>query len=385
MKMLKNLLKYFKHRFPGFFRIAFSTRDWILTFPAHIQLLQFKKKQGSLALAYLGPAFPRGPSLRNEFVYGGAVKLTYLAETFPHCFPGANLLYAVSSVGHPLRQEILNTAQKKGLKIIVNQNGVAFPAWDGANFERTNQELKKLINCADFIVYQSRFCKDAAERYISPPQVPHAIIYNPVDTRFFRPDSCSVKPQKFTLLLGGNQFKKYRLELALQTLQAVRQELPEVELIITGKLWQPHDEALNWVKQKLRAMNIQDCVKFTGPYTQAQAPEIFSQAHVLLHTQYADSSPGLVLEALSCGLPVIYLNNGGVPELVGPAGIGVLLDHSWDVINLPTPEKMAEAVLLAYDNVKYFSEAARQRAVEHFSLEKFVSQHAEIFSRVLAM
>ena len=112
---------------------------------------------------------------------------------------------------------------------------------------------------------------------------------------------------------------------------------------------------------------------------------LYSQAHLLLHTQYADSSPGLVLEALALGLPVVYLGNGGVPELVGDAGVGVYVEHNWDKINLPVPRAIANAVIQVYAHRNEYSQKARQQAVDKFSLEHFVSKHAEIFSKVLGL
>ena len=318
------------------------------------------------------------------FAHGGSVKLTYLSESFPHHFPKANLLYAVSSVGHSLQMEILKLAKHKGLKIIVNQNGVAFPAWNGTDYKDTNRLLKKIISFADFIIYQSQFCKDSAERYIFPPDVPNEIIYNPVDTRLFTPDASLVKPETLTLLLGGNQYEKYRLELALQTLKALHRDVPNAKLIVTGNLWLPRDEAETWTKKVLKEMNLFDHVAFTGTYTQTDAPAIYSQAHILLHTKYADPSPGLVLEAMAMGIPVVYLNNGGTPELVGDSGIGVQVEHSWEKINLPTPQAMADAVIQVYNQKERFSEIARQRAVDLFSLEKFIAKHKEIFEKIMA-
>lgn len=382
--MLRTIFNSLKCRSPRFFQRVFQLRDAALTIPARLQLSRIHKSETCLAVAYLSGRFPNPPAGRSEFAHGGSVKLTYLAETFQHHFPSANLLYVVSSIGHPLQIEILAQAKRKGLKIIVNQNGVAFPAWAGENYEVSNCQLKTLIGFADFIIYQSQFCKDSAERYISPPDVSNEIIYNPVDTHLFSPDACSARPEALTLLLGGNQYEKYRLELALQTLQALHRDVPNAKLIVTGKLWLPHNEANAWTKRALHDMGLTDHVTFTGTYTQTEAPAIYSQAHLLLHTKYADPSPGLVLEALALGMPVVHLSNGGVPELVGDAGVGVPVEHDWNKINLPSPQVMANAVMQAHSRRDEYSQKARQRAMELFSLETFVARHKEIFEKVLS-
>jgi glycosyltransferase involved in cell wall biosynthesis len=154
-------------------------------------------------------------------------------------------------------------------------------------------------------------------------------------------------------------------------------------LIVTGNLWLPRHEAEAWTKQALRDMSLTEHVTFTGTYAQTDAPTLYSQAHLLLHTKYADPSPGLVLEAMALGMPVVHLDNGGVPELVGDAGMGVHVEHDWNKINLPTPQAMADAVMQVYTRREEFSQKARQRAVDLFSLEKFVARHKEIFEKVL--
>ena len=213
--------------------------------------------------------------------------------------------------------------------------------------------------------------------------MPNEIIYNPVDTRLFSPDACPARPKTLTLLLGGNQYEKYRLELALQTLKALHRSMPNAKLIVTGNLWLPRHEAEAWTKQTLKEMNLTDHVTFAGTYTQADAPALYSQTHLLLHTKYADPSPGLILEALALGMPVVHLDNGGVPELVGDAGVSVHVEHDWNKINLPSPQAMADAAMQVYARHEEFSQKARQRAVDLFSLEKFVTRHKDIFEKVL--
>lgn len=372
-----------KSRFPEFFGTIFRWRDlFLILIPARIQAARIRMaKNGELAVFYLTTRFPRKPAARGEYSHGGLVKLTYLAERFPHHFPSASLAYIVTTVGHPLQDEILQIAKLKGLKIIVNHDGVAFPAWAGDQYADLNKISKRILDRADFIVYQSQFSKLSADRYLSPPDVPNEIVYNPVDVDHFIPLAVS-KPTDLTLLLGGNQYEQYRLQLALQTLRALLKFVPSARLVVTGNLWLPEREAWNWTSKSLKEMNLTDHVEFVGKYTQAEAPHLYSRAHMLLHTKYADPCPGLVLESLGCGLPVVHVGNGGVPELVGEAGIGLSVEHSWETINLPEPEDMAKAIVSVYNRLEEYSNIARAQA-EKFSLEKFVAKHREIFSRVM--
>ena len=382
--MFRKLLDHLKLNFPDFFSAIFRVRDFLfIRVPTFINLHRIMKTNAvNVEVFYLTNRFPRRPAKRNEHAHGGSVKLTYLSETFPHHFPAANLAYIVTTVGHPLQDKILIKLKQERLKFVVNHDGVAFPAWAGDRYVEFNQVSKRILDCADFIVYQSRFSKLSAELYLSPPNVPNEIVYNPVDIRHFTPQNVE-KPKVLTLLLGGNQYEKYRLELALQTLQSLLRIVPKAQLIVTGSLWLPDRDAWEWTNSTLSKLAIADHVEFVGKYTQADAPILYSRAHILIHTKYADPCPGLIPEVLGCGLPVVHIGNGGVPELVEEAGVSVPVEHSWEQINLPVPQKMAEAVLQVYENLDAYSQAAREQA-QKFTLERFVAKHKEIFVKVLA-
>ncbi len=350
-----------------------------------IRMPPYRKYSSGIGVFYITNDYPQRPPTRHQYAHGGMVKTVYLSESFPHSSPSANILYAVSSIGCPQASQIVTMAKKRKLKVVVNQNGVAYQAWHGPGWENTNQLLKMLVHQADYIIYQSRFCQFGAEYFLSPPNVPHDVIYNPVDTNLFTPVSYSTKPQELTLLLGGSQNERYRFELAIQVLSEINRINPHVRLIVTGHLWNPREEAEVWTRNLLDQLHLSEKVIFTGKYSQQEAPSIFNQAHILLHTQYSDASPTLVLEAMASGLPVVYIDSGGTPELVGDAGIGIPVEHSWEKINLPEPQDMGNAVLQIKSRYEDFSSQARERAVKLFSLEMFMEKHRKIFEKILEL
>jgi glycosyltransferase involved in cell wall biosynthesis len=338
-----------------------------------------------ISVCYLTNQFPQRPALRSEVARGGAVKLTFLAEHFPHTFPQASLLYTVSSVDHVAKTDIVRIAKRNGLKIILNQNGVAYPAWHGPGWEEPNRKMRAVYQQADFIIFQSKFCRNSAEKFLGSPESPAQIIYNPVDLDLYQPLKKQVNRPGPVLLLGGNQYEQYRFETALQVLKQILAVLPTARLIVTGKLWGENQLISKDIANRtLRELDLEDHVEFTGTYSQNDAPKIFQRADLLLHTKYNDPSPNLISEALASGLPVVYSASGGVPELVGPeAGIGIEVEQSWDKISLPSPQLMAEAVVRIWENQLSYSEAARQRAVEQFPLAKFIQAHRQLFDRLL--
>jgi glycosyltransferase involved in cell wall biosynthesis len=90
-----------------------------------------------------------------------------------------------------------------------------------------------------------------------------------------------------------------------------------------------------------------------------------------------------VIEAMACGLPVVYPASGGTVELVGDeAGIGVPHPESWDRDEPPSPDALADAAKRVLADLPAYSAAARNRAVERFSLQPWLERHAQLFAEL---
>jgi glycosyltransferase involved in cell wall biosynthesis len=158
-------------------------------------------------------------------------------------------------------------------------------------------------------------------------------------------------------------------------------------MIIAGRyMWRPGEqEALKEARQYAEQTGLKTRIEFQGSYSQLEAVRLLRQGHLLLHTKYNDPCPRLVVEALSCGLPVIYSATGGVPELVGDkAGIGVPGPLDWEMDHPPAPKDLSEAVLAIAGRRSVFSAEARRRAVMHLDVFNWLDRHKQIFQKLLA-
>jgi glycosyltransferase involved in cell wall biosynthesis len=319
----------------------------------------------------------------DEVAYGGMVKFQSLQGRFPNAPLDFNLVYLGSSSLPRDVASIVELARARGAPLLWNQNGVAYPAWAGDRTDALNEPQRLGLHAADHVVYQTEFCKLSADRFLGERTGPWEILPNPVDTKRFTP--AATHTPGLVLVLGGTQYEHYRLTVALDTFAHVARERPEARLLVTGKLsWSP-DHAANRAEalDHARRLGVADRVELMGPYTQAEAPEMLRRGHVLLHTKVNDPCPSVVLEALACGLPVVYSASGGVPELVGDGGIGVQSPLDWERIRPPAPEQLAEAVLAVAESWTTFAAAARARS-ERYDVSRWVERHAELFGALLS-
>jgi glycosyltransferase involved in cell wall biosynthesis len=323
----------------------------------------------------------------NESASGGIVKFQRMQDALPNSSRKFNILYMVSSAPPIDWKQLVWLARQKRAKVVWNQNGVGYRGWHGPGWEHVNRPMAVMLKEADYVFYQSHFCKVGADLFAHDRQKDWEVLYNAVDTRVFTPSDHDPDPRCLVLLLGGNQYQFYRLERALQTLSVLTSRGLKVKLLVTGKLnWLPDESKSKATFRRLiLELGIVDHVEVLGTYAQRDAPAIMQRAHLLLHTKYNDPCPGLVAEAMACGLPVVYSHSGGVPELVGEdAGIGIPAELNWDQDIPPDPNALAEAVQHLVEHRARYSEAARQRAVDHFDLRPWIQRHIDVFEECLS-
>jgi glycosyltransferase involved in cell wall biosynthesis len=308
-------------------------------------------------------------------VAGGDAKVQRLAASFPNSPRNFNLLYLGSTWLPRDLEPLLRIAERRGVAVVVNQDGVAYPGWAGQETEELNRRYRRALLAADHVLFQSRFSKESSDLFLGAPRGSSEILYNAVDVERFTPAG-NPPAGGPVLLVGGDQTQAYRLELALRTFARVLDAYPEARLLVTGRLVSPAAPLLD-------ELGIGERVELVGRYAQRDAPELFRRAHLLLHTKVLDPCPSTVIEAMAAGLPVVHPASGGTTELVGgEAGVGVEHPQSWDRDEPPSPEAMAEAVTAVVADRERYAAAARRRAVEHFALEPWLRRHAELFSEL---
>jgi len=329
-------------------------------------------------LSYAGQSVPSS----NGVIHGGRVKLVHLSQAYPEKKLLTNIIYLVSSAVPQHAEILVRYLKGKGVKLVWNQNGVAYPAWDNENYKITNSKLASLLHMADYVVYQSEFCRLSADRYLGEVRVPDMVLYNPVDTEKFSPSNNPPPVDTWQLLVTGTHLQPDRVLLILKTLAVLIKRGQDAKLIIAGRLnWPDGDQE---TEEAITQLNLAGNVELLGAYTQEQAPEIYQAAHILFHIKYKDPCPTVPIEAMSCSVPVIGSLSGGMPELVSDEG-GVLLEvpDVWDEMCYPGPEEMVEAVINIMGDLEAWRKKARERAVSHFSKDHWLEQHRQIFTEVL--
>jgi glycosyltransferase involved in cell wall biosynthesis len=146
-----------------------------------------------------------------------------------------------------------------------------------------------------------------------------------------------------------------------------------LELLVVGPGFETHRA---WVEQE---MSEKDTVVFTGPKPYQEVAALMQTAHALVLFSRFENLPCVMLEAFSCGLPVIGSRVGGIAYHL-PESNGLLVDSENETQLLEAMRHLYQHYA-DYDRKQIESDARR-----HYSMESigrlYVNTYAEIYPHI---
>ena len=151
------------------------------------------------------------------------------------------------------------------------------------------------------------------------PHIVH-VIPNAVDTSQFTPQpqhspttSTSTSPHRVKVLVLSRLVYRKGLDLAIDVIPLVCAQLPYVDFVIGGD--GPKRIKLDEMRERCR---LHDRIALLGPLPHSAIPAALSAADLFLNCSLTEAFCIAILEAVSCGLPVVSTRVGGVPEILPP-------------------------------------------------------------------
>jgi glycosyltransferase involved in cell wall biosynthesis len=197
------------------------------------------------------------------------------------------------------------------------------------------------------------------------------VVPNVVDTDVFIPGSPSESPGKLKFLHVSSMKEEQK------NITGILRTIKQLSMIRSDFLFTFMGEATADQQALSRELGIPvGLIVFKGEGTHAEVAEHMRQSDVFVMFSRIENLPCAILEALSCGLPVISSDVGGIHDWIR-ADNGMLVSSGDE-------DELLKALIAMFDNFKkYDKHALHQYAVDNFSRKVIAGEFREIYQNAL--
>lgn len=267
--------------------------------------------------------------------------------------------------------DMLEALKAQKTKMIYRMDGIFFDYFIESQLMRKdfNDLVAAAINSAHKVIYQSQFSKEVASQIVDVDKVPGTVIYNGADTRYFRPEGPILerpKDKKIVLSIaywGPPMLAHYSIQQFIDIAKCFVNH-KDIEFWILGQAY-PEDEAkiIEADLPNITKINLQEQV------LREDMPTYIRTADVIMHLRPNDACSNLIIEAMNVGKPIVGLDLGSTPELLGDAGLRCESEPSFTEFPKINPISMYKQIIKTFDDYAYYQQKILERG-KLFTLEK---------------
>ncbi|PIT98109.1 MAG: hypothetical protein COT71_02505 [Candidatus Andersenbacteria bacterium CG10_big_fil_rev_8_21_14_0_10_54_11] len=275
-------------------------------------------------------------------------------------------------------------AKARRVPIIHRLDGVYYPqSVADKQWRLHNFPLWLTRRLADHIIYQSGYSRHCAETFLGHIRTPYTLIYNGVDTGQFKPDG-PAEPLRSNgnrhVFITVSRFRRPdQIDPLIDAFNVYRNRYhADCKLVIIGNFE-------GTVADRPQQLSQPRIIEFRGIVPNNKLPAYLRAADAFLFTHLNPPCPNNVIEALACGLPVCGVADGAMPELVSSGNSGELLPVQGNGFFSPRqldPAAIAVTMHKIMQNRLHYSQAARQSALDRFTLDHMINQYLTVLTRL---
>jgi glycosyltransferase involved in cell wall biosynthesis len=228
---------------------------------------------------------------------------------------------------------------------------------------------KWTLQTADWVISFTKRERDLTVAAGASPERA-VVIPNGVNTKLFRPMAREPIPK--SVLWTGRYVEEKGLTYLLKAAKLVLRDVPEAKFILVG-----YGEQLPLLERFSEQLGLQSRVTFMAPKPQEEIVAILNRCTMFALPSLSEGFPNTVLEAMSCGKPVLVTSGIGLEEIVGDAGLyakaGIPRSIADRIISILKNERLAEDL----------GSHGRTRVCGMYDWEKTVKETTHLFERAI--
>jgi glycosyltransferase involved in cell wall biosynthesis len=261
---------------------------------------------------------------------------------------------------NPMDYYAVNARKSIGFKLVYTYHSVVDPS---LYFGKVREEKEKLLkraqqvaSDADLAIAVSRFL----ERQLKAAGIKSTVVYNGVDTDFFRPrilNSSLYKTNIPTMLYVGRILKFKGVAMLLESFKRIRMEIPDACLYLVGSPPR-QEEANDWAEIKEMSKGFDKSVFFLGNVGDEMLSILYAMSDIFVCASLYEGFGMPFLEAQSCGVPCVGFNVSAIPEVVIDGTTGILVGKK----NVDEFAEATVSLLSDHERRRKMGNAARKHA-----------------------
>ncbi|MBP0581185.1 glycosyltransferase family 4 protein [Labrys sp. LIt4] len=234
------------------------------------------------------------------------------------------------------------------------------------SWARPSLAIRQAARRARLITAVSRATRSRALAWLDCEPECVRVLPNTVDERFSPgtppaalADRLGTQGRRVILTVGrlSSQERYKGHDRVIEALPRIRSRYPEILYLIAGD--GDDRDRLARVGQRL---GVSDLIRFTGPVSQAQLPDIYRLADVFAMPSTGEGFGIVFLEAAATGLPIVAARGDGSTDALADGKLGALIDPD-------APHSLAEAIIASLDRDRPTPERASRFAFSHFAAQ----------------
>ncbi|TKT87652.1 glycosyltransferase [Dyadobacter frigoris] len=241
------------------------------------------------------------------------------------------------------------------------------------NSTLTNQEKKTLKavfeNASKVITVSSPF-KELLSKVLGLNKEIVSVIPNFIDTDFFSPLKLKPVNANFIFLTVCHLSTKKRIDRLINSFSELIKKGHDSKLIIAGEGTEKPG-----LMKLVNDLNLSNKVSFLGSVDRQEVRQLMQTCDCFVLPSDIETFGVVLIEALSCGLPVIATKSGGPEDIISP-DCGFLVEKNED--------DLTKAMINIIDRRNFYPpEKLRDYAVEHYGATKISLQYAQLYEKII--
>lgn len=232
-------------------------------------------------------------------------------------------------------------------------------------------ESKLFRNSKKITAVSWAVARELKEYGLNPNEI--AVVGNGVDEKAFVPLRNQKHTEKYVLYTGVLRARKGLFDL-IKCAEHVCKICPDIKFILSGR-----GPFLNKLEENIRKTGLQKRIVFLGYVKRDKLIQVYQNATVHVVPSHYEGLPTVLLEAMSCGLPVVATDISGNNEVISSGVNGFLVPPK-------APEEMAKIILQLLDDTKLrekIGRASRKTIEEHYTWDKIADNILKCYENTL--